>query len=174
MPKKEDNPSDLVADEVVAIGAYTIWLSIPLNSVLWSARGVPETVKPFVNEMNSGLAKLPKYFGPVVRWLYLTDEEITSEFRNHLTTHKPTIFYAFTSCSKNLRYVYDPPRTGLPEDWVDKKFVKLIIISKTGRDITKYSGNPEEEEVLFRNETPFNVDRVNDKKDPVEIHLTEL
>jgi len=118
--------------------------------------------------LNAALDKLSDYVGIVYRGIELTKNQIESlkiaEIENKEITEQ-----AFVSSSKSLLIAKQYSRAN----------TEVSIISKTGKEIEKYSfygvDNPQnEQEVLFKSKTKFSVLGVDESEDITKIVLEEI
>lgn len=134
----------LTEAEVLAIRGYTAGFYGPLNAALRGGTdysGLKRDDALFYSGiMSSGLAKLPPYRGPVIRYVSLPLEV--------LEQHRPgeTVTYSsYTSTSRDPAFNWGPNGQ------------KLLIQSKTGKLIEEISHSRAEQEVLFPPGTRFKV-----------------
>ncbi|KZM68521.1 hypothetical protein AWN90_11680 [Nocardia terpenica] len=97
--------------------------------------------KLITDDINSALAKLPDYQGPVTRRLTLSEEELAKFGEGRTWTPN-----AFTSSAKTPEAAFDKP-------------VEMQILSKHGKDISQFARKPEEQEVLFGTNASFEIVR---------------
>jgi len=116
----------------------------------------------FVWSFVRGFRMLPTYWGKVYRGINVQD---TSCF----VPNQTIIFEGVTSCSIDkdsaLNFLSNDPM---------KKHVLFEIESKSGRSLKIVSFYPEEEEIVFRPFTSFEVVKVANKKNYTCVHLKEL
>ena len=143
----------LKKEEVMGIYSYTTNdIYRKLNSVL--RKGSKATAadkkkyKPIVKIINSGLSKLPKYKGKVVRF---EKKKSVSRFISAMKKGTPKLFKAYTSSSKKKKFCWSGN-------------VKMVITSKNGRYIAPMSAYKSEEEVLFAPGTKFKITKVKKVK----------
>ncbi|QIS18925.1 ADP-ribosyltransferase domain-containing protein [Nocardia terpenica] len=127
----------LTRDETAAVSSYT---GDPrdLNKALRAGHTTPEQRK-HTNELSAALKKLPAYKGPVFRGTNLPADALTQYQPGKTITEK-----AFTNTSKI-------------EKGVNSGTVRFHIMSETGRDVSKYSKTPWEQQVVFPPGTRFKV-----------------
>lgn len=156
----------LTVEEIAAIHGYTKWFYVPINRMLREGRKDLDSVGPYLHRMNSAIERLPVFTGLVVRWVWLAEKDL-AQFEQPVV-----LFDGYTSSSRNLEYQLDVPHT------VDvaepRRLVKLIINSQSGRDISFYSINPSEQEVLFSAGSRFRVLSRVQNRHFYEIHLAEV
>ncbi len=143
----------LKKEEVMGIYSYTTNdIYRKLNSVLRKGSKAPaadkKKYKPIVKIINSGLSKLPKYKGKVVRF---EKKKSVSRFISAMKKGAPKLFKAYTSSSKKKGFCWSGN-------------VKMVITSKTGRYIAPMSAYKSEDEVLFAPGTKFKITKVKKVK----------
>lgn len=96
------------------------------------------------DDINSALSKLPDYNNKwVIRRVNLSPEAL-ARYRDD----PDLVEAAFTSASRTDKAAFGTDRmSGIP--------VEFQLLSKHGKDVSAYTGKPEEEEILFRSPTPF-------------------
>jgi hypothetical protein len=109
-----------------------------LNWVLRNDAAGPRD-KLITDDINTALSKLPDYQGEVTRRLTLSEEDLARYEPGRSVTEK-----AFTSSSKSSEAAFDRP-------------VEMQIVSKHGKDVSEFARKPEEQEVLFRTNTTFDI-----------------
>lgn len=92
--------------------------------------------------LDKALEKLPNYKGVVYRTLHIFNKENLEKFLFEHKLKKKVVYPAYTSTSINTGYN-------------DDANINLTIISKTGKDISKFNYN--EAEVLFKRDSKFKV-----------------
>ncbi|WP_280263805.1 ADP-ribosyltransferase [Nocardia wallacei] len=140
------NPASLLNDiDKKALWEYTgKGGSEPLNFGLRHG-GLNRAQQLQVDDINAALSKLPNHEGVVTRRVDISPEDLARYEKGAKVTEE-----GFTSTSKSPDAAFDRP-------------VEMQIFSKTGKDISSMAHKPEEQEVLFRSGTPFNVvDRFTD------------
>ncbi|WP_460701034.1 ADP-ribosyltransferase [Nocardia thraciensis] len=100
-----------------------------------------------IEHIRAALEKLPDHKGVVYRGTYLSDDMLALYQKGNVVRDR-----AFLSTAAN-------PHARFPGN------AQFRIVSRTGKDISKYTIKKEEQEVLFKEETPFEV--VN-RKDTVQ------
>jgi len=99
--------------------------------------------------INYGLRKLKKFSGETYRSAVL-DESIIKSYLKNFENSQPIIELAFLSSTKNFRIA-----TGsFPGNVIYK------IVSKNGKNVTKISMHPYEDEVLFSSKTRFKISNI--------------
>lgn len=126
--------------EAVAIYSYSTEDYKAINPKLRADPSPFEAITTYKVFLNSSLSKLPSYIGQVKRGIKLSASEIAQ-----MQPGQVIEFSAFTSATSDL---------GLNRF---ENTHRLIIQSKTGKDISWLSANPSEREVLFMAGTRFRV-----------------
>ncbi|WP_280238034.1 hypothetical protein [Nocardia abscessus] len=129
---------DLPRADIDAIGRYT-GNSAPLNTAIRSGDDLTPAQIAERDAMNSALDKCPVYEGSVTRRVELTPEQL-ARYEPGSTVVEPP----FTSASATSTAAKD-------------RSVEMEIWSIDGRYIGHYSSVPEELEVVFKTDTPFQV-----------------
>lgn len=106
-----------------------------------------------VPEMIQDLQRIRPFTGTVYRGLTLNKSEISSTFKVGRVYRD----MGFMSTSKNHTISQKFNCLGVPLSRTDNRSITLVIESKTGRDISRFSQYPEEQEVLFLPLTGFEV-----------------
>ncbi|WP_155981136.1 hypothetical protein [Nocardia sp. CNY236] len=136
---KPDPPVALSADDVAILRQGPSDTNAQsLTAALREGRVTPEQQRQ-IDALNNALGKLPPHEGLVVRHTTLTDEQLARYVEKKATTE-----LGYTSASTN--------RQGVNELTVNTSNVEFQIVSKTGRDYSRY-GTPDE--VLFASGTDF-------------------
>lgn len=149
----------LTAAEAAHIVAYSGNSYIATNSQLRSG-ALTEATWGHVTSLNNALDKLPDHKGVVIRKAEITPSQAALYKVGMIVEER-----GFTSSSKS---------TGV---WNGD--TRYTITSKTGKDISRLSLSPNEQEVLFRSGTRFKVTKVDEKKSsygeiPRNIHMEEV
>lgn len=157
-------------DESIAIKLYTMsWtpfeecLYFALNSVLCSSDR--KKLKPwflYLRLLFNGLLRLPTVSDTVYRGVKMHfDEDFISK--------KKIVWWRFSSCTQALDVLQQ-------EHFLGKKGARTMFIIKchSGRDISKHSYFPREEEVLLLPETEFRIDKHLDQDDLHIITIQEI
>lgn len=134
----------LTLAEEGAIKAYMSSEAYVLNAKLRTGEALSSREANIVKNLDNALEKLPAYEGTVNRSLLpsLNPDEVEGLIAELLTQEK----------------IRSPGYTSAAKDIYDEgDLARMIIHSKTGRDISKY--NPSEQEVLFKRDTVFKVKR---------------
>lgn len=152
-----DAARSLDAGDLDAIAHYTGSGYWEMNQQLRARTVTPgSSMEQRVEALSTALGKLPKYEGPVFRGTILTPEQISRYEPGKFVTER-----AFTSTSTD-------PGKAFPGN------VRFLIDSRTGRDVSAYSGAPESE-VLFDRDTVFEVLKTTtDAKGKTVIYLAEV
>ena len=153
-----DEIFNLSSEEKRALNRYISSDSYKINDKLRRGVILNDDDKIFVEYLNKALDKIPVYEGTVVRDLFFMFEEDFREFVEEHINNTSILYKAFTSSTTNKIYSEDA-------------HVRLIIRSKNGRDISMY--NEKEGEVLFKNNTLFNVSKIENRNDIIVIHMEE-
>jgi hypothetical protein len=112
--------------------------------------------------MGSALDKLPNYNGKIYR--SVKRGSFSGNFPSFDAAHvtgKKVICTGFTGASKNIESTL-------------RGNIKFNISSKYGRDISDFSSNPDQGEVLFSPNSVFVIERRIDSGKAVELWLREL
>ncbi|KZM76051.1 ADP-ribosyltransferase [Nocardia terpenica] len=128
----------LTQDEAAAVRSYTGSGSEDLNNALRAGRGTREQHER-IKKLIGALKKLPVHRGEVFRGADLPADVLKQYKPGNTITEK-----AFTS-------------TSATEAGVNSGTVRFHIMSETGRDVSKHSGFPWEQEVVFLPGTRFRV-----------------
>lgn len=109
-----------------------------------------ETVWPLVAGIKSALDKLPPFEGVVYR--AIKESGMTAHqlawFKDAYQPGKRVVFEGFAGTAKNQLQML-------------RGRFKLVIASKTGRDISALSSKPDQSEVLMRHATIFEIEKVS-------------
>lgn len=157
--KIKERKNELSKDEEYAINKYIGFESYTYNEKLRNDIDLTKEEEILLNNLDSALSKMPKYSGNVTRSVSISNEDIDYFLKDYkigeIVTHK-----SYTSTTKGD--IYNPDAR-----------VQMTIVSKNGKDITKY--NKEEQEILFIRNSNFIVKDV-DKSDDfyVRIKLEEV
>ena len=148
--KPENNV--LTWDEESAISRYVGGEAYVLNDTI--RRGIELTPEQttWVNHLDAGLEKMPRYRGRIQRSLQFVDDDDVEAFLQEHKVGDVVEYPAYTSMSSS-ETAYNPNGQ-----------VQLIVLhSKNGRDITQY--NPNEQEVLYPRGMKFFVQDIETKGD---------
>lgn len=154
----ENSKIKLSNEEQYAINQYISSESYILNETLRKKLKLTEQQKVFINNLDKALDKFQKYEGNVTRSIILDENTL----KGFLSTHqegKKVKYSAYTSATAGVRYN-------------DKSNIELHIISKTGRDIRKF--NKEEQEIVFKRNTEFQIVQIKKIKDAYHIIMEEI
>lgn len=141
LPAKQDLACalHLSFEEIVALTSYTTDdFKLMNRSLRNGSASVAQLL--FRDVINGALDKFPVYTGWVKRGLHLSPEDLQKYIKGGEIT-----FTAFTSTTANMNL------TGF------EMKNRFIIYSRTGRDISQFSGSAGESEVLFKSGTRFRV-----------------
>ncbi len=141
-------PCGMRSEEVFAIFLYTGSAFSYINASLRSETNL-ESLKFYIDTVNSGLRKLAPYVGTVSRGSELPQSEVDKHVEG-----QDVVYKAFTSTSIHKSF------TGT---------YSFTIESKTGRYVAPIAMRPEEEEVLIPSNTSFQII----EKDGTHFHLQE-
>ncbi|MFN9053513.1 MAG: ADP-ribosyltransferase domain-containing protein [Pseudanabaena sp.] len=106
-----------------------------------------------VEQIIEDLQNVKCFKGTVYRGLTLDKSEISTTFK----VSKVYRDMGFMSTSKKEVIAQKFNCLGVPLSKTDNRSITLVIESKTGRDVSKFSQYPEEQEVLFLPLTGFEV-----------------
>ena len=120
-----------------------------------------------ISDLNSGLEKLPRYKGEALRGLAIKDEH-WNDFLN-MFNNDTVMSREYWSSTSNHRVANEFMKR------YPGNRVMLHIQSETGSVLGRYSNVVTEDEVLFKNNTLFNVLKINDADDGIKhIYLQEI
>lgn len=139
--KIESSKIELSDEEQYAINQYISSESYILNETLREELELTEQQKTLINNLDKALDKFPKYEGNVTRSIMLDKDTLKDFLENHKVGNN-VIYKAYTSTTVGNRYN-------------DESNIELHIKSKRGKDIRKF--NKEEQEILFKRNTKFQV-----------------
>ena len=139
--KIDSSKIDLSSEEQYAINQYISSESYKLNEKLREQLELTEQQKILINNLDKALDKFPKYEGNVTRSIILDKDTLKDFLKNHKEGNN-VIYKSYTSTTVGNRYN-------------DDSNIELHIKSKSGRDIRKF--NKEEQEILFKRNTKFQV-----------------
>lgn len=128
--------------EKVALATYTSDDYKIINASLRSKHPSQEVLF-FAEQIKSALKKFPVYKGPVKRGTLLSAEDLAK-----IKENEPLSFPYFLSTTKDFSF-----------NKFENKH-RLIIESKSGRDISEFTMNTAEKEILFLPDTPFTVEKM--------------
>lgn len=149
---------NLTEHEEHALKQYISSESYKINDKLRRGLELTENDKNLVENLNKALDKMPIYEATVIRDLTFMYEEDIVEFMEIHKEGKIIPYASFTSSTKNKTYS-------------DNAQVRLIIESKSGRDVSKY--NEKEAEVLFKTDCSFKVLKIEEKDDIIILYMSE-
>jgi hypothetical protein len=152
----------LTSDEAEAIRAYTV-CSDKVNGALRNAHNqvITETIQTQIDNINSGLGKLPSFVGTTFRGCGRDVEDYFD-----LSPGQVFCDHAFLSTTKDIE---------VTENFGDADYLFVVTCKQKGKDIGDYDCNADvedisEEEVLFPPETRFLITKVEECK----IWMTEI
>lgn len=153
------NEIKLTNEEQYALNKYMGFESYTYNEKLRNDIPLEENEIKILNDLDIALDKMPKYNGTVTRSVCINSDDINYFLKNYkvgnIVKHK-----AYTSTTKGE--IYNPDAR-----------VQMMIKSKNGRDISKY--NKEEQEILFKRNSKFNVIKIDTSDEfYVRINLEEV
>lgn len=137
----ESSKIELSDEEQYAVNQYISAESYILNETLREELELTEQQKTLINNLDKALDKFPKYEGNVTRSIMLDKDTLKNFLKNHKVGNN-VIYKAYTSTTVGSRYN-------------DESNIELHIKSKNGKDIRKF--NKEEQEILFKRNTKFQV-----------------
>ena len=148
----------LSSEEQYAMNQYISSESYKLNEKLREQLELTEQQKILINNLDKALDNFSRYEGNVTRSIML-DENTLNKFLKSHKVGKKVKYKAYTSATVGTRYN-------------DLSNVELYIKSKSGRDIRKY--NKEEQEILFKRNSCFKVDKIKKINDVYYIFMEEI
>lgn len=154
----ESSKIELSDEEQYSINQYISSESYILNEKLRDGLELTKQQEIMVNNLDKALNKFPKYEGNVTRSIML-DKDGLKEFLEKHKAGNNVIYEAYTSTTVGNRYN-------------DMSNIELHIKSKNGRDIRKL--NKEEQEILFRRSTEFQVIRLEMINNIYHIFMEEI
>lgn len=149
----------LTDNEQYALNKYMGFESYTYNEKLRNDIPLDENETKILNNLDKVLDKMPKYANTVTRSVSISSDDINYFLKDYKEGY--VIQYkAYMSTTKGD--IYNPDAR-----------VQMAIKSKNGRDISKY--NKEEQEILFKRNSKFNVIKVDTSDDfYVRIELEEV
>lgn len=149
----------LTDNEQYALNKYMGFESYTYNEKLRNDISLDENETKILNNLDKALDKMPKYENTVTRSVSISSDDINYFLKDYKEGY--VIQYkAYMSTTKGD--IYNPDAR-----------VQMAIKSKNGRDISKY--NKEEQEILFKRNSKFNVIKVDTSDDfYVRIELEEV
>ncbi|MEU7144189.1 ADP-ribosyltransferase [Nocardia sp. NPDC046473] len=140
-PKRDPTPAELLDDtDRAALWDYTGPDAETLNYMLRHEPGnISRAQQLRIDEITKALDKLPDYQGPVTRRVNLSADDIAKYKEGGLWTEP-----SFTSSSRT------------PEAAFDRQ-VEFQIESAHGKSVEQFARKPEEQEVIFRPDSKFDV-----------------
>lgn len=129
--------------DIKSIYDYMSSKSYVVNEKLRTGGKLSDAEQKMINNLNKALDKMPKYEGNLQRSLFFYNEESVNEFLKDYKVGETIDYKEFLSTTKGGTYN--------PEGQVQI----FIQDAKNGRDISSF--NKEEQEVLYKNNSTFNV-----------------
>ena len=149
----------LTDNEQYALNKYMGFESYIYNEKLRNDIPLDENETKILNNLDKALDKMPKYENTVTRSVSISSDDI-NHFLKDYKEGCVIQYKAYMSTTKGD--IYNPDAR-----------VQMAIKSKNGRDISKY--NKEEQEILFKRNSKFNVIKVDTNDDfYVRIELEEV
>ena len=155
---KESSKIELSNEEQYAINQYISPESYILNETLRDGLKLTKQQEAIINDLDKALNKFPKYEGNVTRSIMLDNDRLKKFLRMH-QEGKKVKYSSYTSTTVGMRYN-------------DKSNVELHIKSKNGRDIRQF--NKEEQEILFKRNTAFKINKVKKINEVYHIVMEEV
>lgn len=158
-------------EEIAVIYAYTEDRYAALNERLRRNLGQIDT--EFGKELDRILAKLPNFEGRVFKGISLNSSRL-AYYEYAFNDNQIITQYAFESTSKSVLSAKAFMRNSRKDSQV-----LFIIISKTGKDVEKYSkydgsNGQNEREVLFTANSQFEILNIDKSDDFITIFLNEI
>lgn len=156
-------PSNLLdklnKDEKYAVNKYIGSTSYKINEKLRLNLPLDNEDRKLIEHLDKALDKMDNYNGIVTRSVWINSEDIPYFMKdykvNQITSSNA---YMSTTCGET----YNPEAR-----------IQMFINSKTGKDLRKF--NNEEQEILFKRNTKFNVLKVDDTDNFfIKIYMEEL
>ncbi|MCI8411943.1 MAG: hypothetical protein HFJ40_05895 [Clostridia bacterium] len=154
----ESSKIELSNEEQYAINQYISPESYILNETLRDGLKLTKQQEAIINDLDKALNKFPKYEGNVTRSIMLDNDRLKKFLRMH-QEGKKVKYSSYTSTTVGMRYN-------------DKSNVELHIKSKNGRDIRQF--NKEEQEILFKRNTAFKINKVKKINEVYHIVMEEV
>lgn len=146
-------------DEIYAINTYIGSDSYRINEALRNNLTLDNRLTKVVEDLETALDKLPNYEGTVTRSVWINSEDIEHFLKEYPVGQK---MRHKSFLSSTAGETYNPEAR-----------VQMEIKSKTGKDLRKY--NKEEQEVLFKRNVEFYVEKIDTSDDYyVKIYLEEV
>jgi hypothetical protein len=142
--------------EAITISLYTGTTYLPLSDDLASHRGQARAFQTYAATLDGALARLPKYDGTVFHVQDMTQKDLTD-----------------LQIGKEVTIPYYLSTSSVKIGWQGN--TRMIIYSKSGRDISGLSVNPQEYEVLMPRNLKLRVTQLPVLVNSVyEIHYDEI
>ena len=154
----ESSKIELSDDEQYAINQYISSESYKLNEVLRDEQKLTKQQDTIIKNLDKALNKFPNYEGNVNRSLIIDKDELDNFLQIHRVENDVT-YKAYTSTTLWNRYN-------------ELSNVELHIKSKKGKDIRKY--NKEEQEILFKRNSNFQIIKLEKISDVYHIFMKEI
>lgn len=145
-------------EEQYAVNQYISSESYKINEALRNDLEITKQQEKMMSNLDKMLNKMPTYEGIVQRSLILDNETLNEFLKIHKTGNK--IQYK--------QYI----STTIENRYNDLSNVELHIKSKNGRDIRTY--NREEQEILFKRNSSFKVNKIKKINDIYYIFMEEI
>jgi hypothetical protein len=139
---------ELSSEHEGAIRYYTEEGALNLNQSLREGTA-GESEQRRASRLNAALDKLPNHQGNVIRYIADADGKLRAKYQPGQTIEER----GFTSSSRKANF-------GGSGIFTPENSTKFVIASRTGKDISKWSHDPSEREVLFKSGTRFHITRV--------------
>lgn len=162
--KKEKTTKKLTESEKGALEYYSGSGFNEINSSL--KKGDTEGIKNTLLKMDSALEKLPEYNGLTTRIKMFDSPKEMESYINKLG--KTEKFKEYLSSSKTKEGF--SPVSGLNQYLAHAEFV---IDSKKGKDISDYSVNKKEGEVLYPRGSSFSIDKIEKSGKGYKIYMSD-
>lgn len=156
--QEEYSKIDLTDEEQYAINQYISPESYKLNEALSDEIKSTKQQKEIIKNLDKALNKFPDYEGNVSRSLILDEVDLNKFLQIHKVGNNVT-YKSYISTTVGNRYN-------------ELSNVELHIKSKTGKDIRKY--NKEEQEILFKRDSKFEVIQIKEINKVYHIYMKEL
>lgn len=138
---------------------YISSASYKINEKLRQSLSLTEADKRYIKELDRALEAMPDYQGKLSRSLFFLNDAARADFIKKHSKGNVIGYAQYLSATKGT--IYNP-----------KGHVQIRIISKNGKDISRY--NRAEQEVLFRRNSRFRVEGVRAVKGITYIIMREV
>lgn len=146
-------------DEIYAINTYIGSDSYRINEALRNSLTLDNRLTKVIENLDAVLDKMPNYEGIVTRSVWINSEDIEHFLKDYHVGQK---IRHKSFLSTTTGETYNPEAR-----------VQMEIKSKTGKDLRKY--NKEEQEVLFKRNVEFYIEKIDTSDDYyVKIYLEEV